>query len=486
MKVQDRAIQLVDELISGIDAGDFQDVVNIPEKYTYEYLWALFFLSDTLEDAKSLYEQVYDFTIQHGKAHIREKMEKGEKVKVAFLTISAAEWPAEQIYRMLGQNEKVESYVVVSPLSDRDRESRRDTYRQTFEYFERNGYEVRGGYNEASDTCVAWRDLGGIPDIIIHLTSWYESLPWEFRITSFPLRCINCYIPYGVYVANSVDGSYVKKYVYNKDFVNMMWRVYADSELNLKGYQEHSLLHGKNVLYSGYIKMDYFYNKRKYTEAEIRNIWKIPKDAETEKVKKVIIAPHHAILGYAGIKFSTFPKNAHFLLYLAKKYKDQISFILKPHPNLRYRAVEAGVFENYEAYDAYLAEWNSLENTKVVQEAEYFDIFATSDGMIMDSASFIAEYLYVNKPLLFLTRNGQAFNSLGTHLIEAYYRERGENYEEIERFLEDVIIRNNDNMKKTRSEIFEQELDYVKKNACAAGDYIYNDIVNLIMDNKAE
>ena len=43
--------------------------------------------------------------------------------------------------------------------------------------------------------------------------------------------------------------------------------------------------------------------------------------------------------------------------------------------------------------------WNALPNAKVVEEESYLDIFATSDGMIMDSASFIGEYLYVNKPL---------------------------------------------------------------------------------------
>lgn len=83
--------------------------------------------------------------------------------------------------------------------------------------------------------------------------------------------------------------------------------------------------------------------------------------------------------------------------------------MFKPHPNLRARVVQAHAFESEEAYDTYLEEWNKLPNACVMQEEDYRSAFATSDGMIMDSCSFIAEYMYVDKPLLFLKRDGQAF-----------------------------------------------------------------------------
>ena len=182
----------------------------------------------------------------------------------------------------------------------------------------------------------------------------------------------------------------------------MMTRVYVDSERNLRGYQEYGLLRGKNIVYSGYTKMDYFYEERVWSEAEIRKLWKIPDGMESQDMKKVIIAPHHSISEDSVVKFSTFAKNVYFFLYLAKKYCNEVSFVFKPHPNLRLRAVEAKVFESYEAYDAYLEEWNSLPNAKVVQESDYLGLFDTSDGMILDSVSFLAEYIYVHKPLLFL------------------------------------------------------------------------------------
>ena len=146
---------------------------------------------------------------------------------------------------------------------------------------------------------------------------------------------------------------------------------------------------------SGYIKMDQLYRMKEWNEEEIREIWKIPAGKKADEMKRVIIAPHHSFMGYGGIKYSTFARNAWFLLYLAQKYQDKVSFIFKPHPNLRLRAVEAGVFENYEEYDRYVEEWNALPNAKVVQETDYLDIFATSDGMIMDSAIKEAESIII-------------------------------------------------------------------------------------------
>lgn len=482
MNPNERYVSLVKELINGVDAGDFDNIEAIPAKYTYEHLYSLFLFAGALDNGKMLYEQIYDIVVRYGKRCIYKKVRNGEKIKVAFLAISAAEWPASDLYHSLCQNERVECYIIVPPLVDREADSRIDTYRQTYRYFEQNGYDVRGAYDETSGRILQWDDLGGKPDVVIHLTPWFQSLPAAFQVISFPFSCINCYIPYGIYVADSIDQSYAVNFVYNKEFINMMWRVYADSKKNLEGYRKHELLHGKNVFLSGYIKMDQLYRMKEWNEEEIRKIWEIPEGRKADEMKKVIIAPHHSFMGYGGIKYSTFARNAWFLLYLAQKYQDKVSFIFKPHPNLRLRAVEAGVFENYEEYDRYVEEWNALPNAKVVQETDYLDIFATSDGMIMDSASFIAEYMYVNKPLLFLQREGQAFNELGKVLLEGHYLQQGEHYLKMEKFLQDIILNGHDTKKDIREKIRENELDYMQINKCMAGEFIYHDICSLFTD----
>lgn len=470
----------VDELLSGIDAGDFNQVGKIPDRYTYLHLYSLIELADELDQGKELYRQIFDMVTAHGTCCIRRKVQNGEKIRVVFLAISAAEWPADDVYRLLTADERVEAYIVIAPLMDRDAESRRDTYVQTRDFFLKNGYVVREIYDVEEDVCREWSDLGGMPDMVIHLTAWFQSLPDVCWMLSFPLRCVQMYLPYGIYVADSVDKTYAVNCVYNSNFANVMRKVYVDSAKNREGYRNYGLLQGKNTAFSGYAKMDLLYEKRTWNESEIRSLWKIPEGRNVSEMKRVIIAPHHSIQGYAGIRFSTFQKNALFLLYLAKKYQDQVSFIYKPHPNLRLRAVEAGVFESYEAYDAYVGEWDSLPNARVVNEASYLEIFQTSDGMIMDSASFIAEYLYVNKPLLFLRRDGQAFNMLGTELMRAYDTAWGEDYCAIEEFLQSTIIDGRDEKKRLRETIWKENLDYVGLNHCMASEFIYQDICGLL------
>ena len=68
---------------------------------------------------------------------------------------------------------------------------------------------------------------------------------------------------------------------------------------------------------------------------------------------------------------------------------------------------------------------------------EYLAYFASSDAMILDSVSFMAEYLYVHKPALFLTREGERF-------------------------------------------IFRQVLDYADDHGKSATQFIYDDIVHAI------
>ncbi|MCH5259952.1 MAG: CDP-glycerol glycerophosphotransferase family protein [Lachnospiraceae bacterium] len=478
MDLKEQCINLLNDLMDGIEQGDFSKE-SIPEKYTYAYLYAVFNLLDELKGADRLYEQVFDLAVKCGTAEISRKCARGEKIKIAFLVISAAEWGLEKVYRMLEQDDRVECYIVVSPLVDRDLESRRDTYLQTVGFFEKNGYEVRGGCNEEFNVPVSWQEMGGMPDIVMHSTPWIQSMPVELQIINFPLMTLNYYMAYGIHVSDGGSGLYVKEAVYNNEFVNMMMHIYADSERDVRGYQEYGLLHGKNILYSGYAKMDFFYENRVWSEDEIRKLWQIPDGIKCQDMKRVIIAPHHSISESSLIKYATFQKNVYFLIYLAKKYCNEVSFVFKPHPNLRLRAVEEKVFDSYEAYDAYLEEWNSLPNAKVVQESDYLAYFDTSDGMIMDSSSFLAEYMYVHKPLLFLLREGQEFNPLGKILLEADYTAKGEDYAEIEKFLQEVIINGNDVLSDKRQQIFDAELDYMKRSECSASEYIYKDIVSL-------
>lgn len=294
MDLQEKCIQLVHELMNGIGAGDFANVEAIPDKYSFAHLWALFQFTDALDGGRDLYEHIFDLAVQHGKSAVQEKIRKNEKVKVAFLAISAAEWQAEEVYRLLERDERYESYVVVSPMPhDRDRSSMLQTYLQTCSYLKESGHDVREIYNAQTDTDMGWEAVGGMPDVIVHLTPWYESLLDICKIEEFPLKYLNCYIPYGFNMAENVDRAYARNCVYDSAFMNFCFRIYVEANSSLLGYQTYGVLRGRNVVYAGYPKMDYFIENRLFEAEDISKIWKIPQGRDVGDMKKVIVAPHH-------------------------------------------------------------------------------------------------------------------------------------------------------------------------------------------------
>lgn len=60
----------------------------------------------------------------------------------------------------------------------------------------------------------------------------------------------------------------------------------------------------------------------------------------------------------------------------------------------------------------------------MLSEGDYIDLFLSSDGIIHDSGSFIAEYLYTRKPALHTMTNPKTyeeFNEIGKQCLDVYY-----------------------------------------------------------------
>ena len=99
--------------------------------------------------------------------------------------------------------------------------------------------------------------------------------------------------------------------------------------------------------------------------------------------------------------------------------------------------------------------------------------------MIFDSMSFMAEYLFVYKPSLFLTREKMHLSELGECVINAHYQAKGDDYLAIENFIEhDVQV---DDKKYIRRKIFMTYLEYFLKNGkMTATEKIYTDVIDSV------
>jgi CDP-glycerol glycerophosphotransferase (TagB/SpsB family) len=227
-------------------------------------------------------------------------------------------------------------------------------------------------------------------------------------------------------------------------------------------FKENSRNEGKNIVVAGYPMADLFLDK----DRKFSNPWK-----NTEKqLKKIIWAPHHSILR-GQVQYSSFLKYYDFIFYLAEKYRDKIQITFKPHPNLKknlYRHKEWG----QERTDKYYKSWDELENGQYIG-GDYVDLFLTSDGMIHDSSSFMIEYHYTLKPVLFLSKVLDQLNSIGELAYNIHYK--GFTKEDIIMFVENTIIAGCDPMKAEREDFFRNIL--IPPNNKQVANNIYDNLV---------
>ena len=197
--------------------------------------------------------------------------------------------------------------------------------------------------------------------------------------------------------------------------------------------------------------------------------------------KKIIWAPHHSIKNWS-IQTATFQWNYQFMYEFAKAHPE-ISWIVKPHSNLPVNALGAKVFSSAAAYEDYFKAWDDLPNAKVYTGAYYQAIFATSDGLIHDCGSFTAEYQYVDKPMIYLTREGSGHNELGTEILKASYTVDGKDFEGIAAMIQRVFIEGDDYKAAERKEVFNKYLNYPKANGMLASEFIYKNITDELKED---
>lgn len=395
-----------------------------------------------------------------------EIIKRKKKIKITFLLKDSTEWSCKDLYRKFNTDDRFVLNIVVIPFQVGTSRTIYDTYDNTIKYFEENNYNVTGIYDECQRRYKSWKEMG-LPDIIFHLNPHYKAFLESGNICNIPLSVLNIYIPYGIMTYGNVE------HQFNQLSHHLYWKIFCESLLHKQMAKKYSDIGDTNVIYSGYVKMDSFW---KMDEEENLQLWKIQENIKKSDVKKIIYAPHYSIKnGFAG--FGNFDKNYLWMYQYAKENQKNTSWIFRPHPMLRSETVTQGLFKSENEYDDYLKLWNDLPNAKVVENGTYDDVFKTSDAMILDSVSFMSEYLYVHKPILFLSRDRQTFNDFGEKLLKVLYTVDGEDTLGIEEFMQNVVFDGNDVMKVQRDEFFEEYLDYKKINGKSASEFIYDNIL---------
>ena len=192
-----------------------------------------------------------------------------------------------------------------------------------------------------------------------------------------------------------------------------MWRIFCAHRESAQVFERTQAIKGRNVLTTGYPLLEQLSFDQ---DTGSNDAWK----AQPKKKLRIIWAPHWGT-GSGPVPRTSFYDFSELFRDLAEEYADCVQWAFKPHPLLRphlEKLPEWGVARTRD----YFEYWRSQPHTQL-EQGDYIDLFRGADALIHDSYSFLAEFLFLDKPAVFV-RGGSArdhfLNGFGKACFDAH------------------------------------------------------------------
>jgi hypothetical protein len=264
----------------------------------------------------------------------------------------------------------------------------------------------------------------------------------------------------------------LQEHQFNLPFHHKSWRIFAETVLHKQLYKKYSDIRDKNVIVTGYPKLDNYRQKPMTSYATLWRTNKLPNS------KKIIWAPQWTVENTSDLLYSSFLELKDYFYDLAKT-NPQIEIMIKPHPGLWDNLKKTKLMTETEIKEM-KKKYLELPNLWFYEEPGYFDHFKTSDALILDSISFISEYYPTQKPMFFITKPGlHKFNEYGEIIFESLYK--GWAREEIDSFINNVVVGGKDTMYNRRKNILKE---YIYMPPEGAAQKISNYLKKELFDGK--
>ncbi|WP_440927719.1 CDP-glycerol glycerophosphotransferase family protein [Candidatus Pelagibacter sp.] len=391
--------------------------------------------------------------------HILKSLKFKNKISVIFLVNHISQWKYQLLFEIFNNKDKFDVHVIFIPDENYNADYHNEYLLNKVQFSKKN-INLISSYDEFTKS---WKNLDFLfkPDIVFYSRTLLKS---KFRYSIYNFKnSLNCYAPYSLFIDKN------DKLQCGTLFHKLLWKQFLPFKENLKIVK--NSYDAKNVLISDYIGCDYF-----KINSNSHIIWK------NKFHKKIILAPHHTI-EHDNKKnyFSTFLKLSKDFINLSIKYKNMIDFCFKPHPALKEK-LYAHKDWGYHKTDDYYNFWNNGSNT-ILSEVDYHDLFVQSDALILDSVSFTAEYLYLNKPYCFLIKDNFDYNSSLNVIGQKIFKiiKKSNNINSIEKFINDNVFRINQSQLDHQKQIL-NELNILNKNNKLASETIYDFIYESIFN----
>lgn len=358
-----------------------------------------------------------------------------ERIEVAFFLTMPGIWKFDYLFRMFRDDKRYHPFVIVCPYSwfkDFDNDDIVKTLHRTEQIMKDKGFEYVVPYDESSKKWLDVRKLYN-PDIVFYSVPYKDTVP-QYYIYNFRDK-LTCYNHYGFSTTDLPILSY------KLPLHQVLWTYFVETQINMELGAKYAVSKGENMVVTGYVAADVYLDKD-YVPVDKWHLTDRP-------MKRIIWAPHHSFDD--NLNIATFLDYYDFMLQLAQKYKDEVQFLFKPHHLLWFKLCKLW---GEQRTSEYYKQWETMPNTQV-ELGEYSDWFFTSDAMMHDCCSFTTEYMYMNKPALYLVKDVNVieskFNEIGVRSLRCHEYALNEN--DIEQFVRNVI-NGVDNKKELRTQFY--------------------------------
>lgn len=380
----------------------------------------------------SFCDKVFGPLIDHRRLEQRVRDRDGP-IRIGFLVCSPSKWSAQALFETLQSDRDFEPFFIVT-LSDvalrSTRDERRTEHEGTEAFFSAIGPVASSLYDKTRDRM----RIGVEPnsDLIFVQQPWgMQSLPRQLNGTH-----LTAYIHYGFPVIQNDQMQFGLPH-----FHPYLWCHYLPSEGHAVEMKSKPVNKSHRVFVAGHPKLDVFLTPRIERGAVLA--W--PNAVAADR-KRIIFAPHHTLLS-KGLALGTFEWSGPVMADFARDHSD-VDFLFRPHPNFKAEIDRAGP-EMGQIYQRFERDWNEMDHCDTFETEGYFDVFRTSDLMVTDCGSFLAEYLPTGNPLIRLMNEGAApLNAAGQDIVKGFHQAHGPS--QLRSFLDAIIVDGFDELKSVR------------------------------------
>lgn len=357
----------------------------------------------------------------------------GRPLRVGFFVIFSSVFPAEPLFKKMQEDPCFEPFIAIIPDVSRGVANMRQQMRKSYQDLSAKYEGIVITYDERTNSYI---DVSNHMDIFCTANPYDRMTHSNYTMAYLKDKCLSIFFNY------TFSTLVYCREVIQTEFMSQVWKVFLETKECLDELKNVQIIHGKNGVVSGYIKMD------SLQEAPV-----VPRER-----KRIYICPHHTVMGWSKLNISHFLEYHEFFLELAEIFP-KIDFVFRPHPLLFVHLRKFSIW-NEEEISLYLDRIVHLPNMFFDESSSYLEAFANSDGMIHDCGSFIAEYLYTGNPVCYMLKDkaqlNEIFLPIGKMCIDNHYHAYSK--EDILHFIREVIINGNDPIREQRERFVNEKL----------------------------